>query len=504
MIKNDIDFDYAIKKIIAKTNPKIQEQGEILDSKKFNYTFTQIENTLNTLYEKTRYLEDSIQYAKVFLDTKVREFNNEMQSTMKELESLLDMSKNLSYISYNVPLKANSIPINDRDSTVNGLSPLIVKENALTLGYKSSKTFEPSSVDRKCDSIPYDDNLKTMCKDKKYTTIYLEEKAIADGLRETLVFYFANPITINILDFKSVNSSIRNIRFGLINGIEESASDYNLSIKNEYRTCIYIKIDLVCTNYNTVIYEVEKDKITENLWNDLKEYEMSKITSLNKTNKLNSEYIISRTTFNKITGEQEKVNFTSPKGKTTVNLKLYSYIFGLDTFTFMDCVQQQSGYFTSDPINIGQLTSAEYISLYASFVKDENTSVEFSIMDGEVETPILPIDVEYIDNEPIFGNLETRFTRIKNVNSKDYIADIIKKDGQLTNINFEDALTMKDGQYSISYKPETIVNWAYPLNREIRVRAYIRTYGTNVKNIPYIDMITIRKFGEETLWTNKY
>ena len=105
MIKNNTDFDYAISKIINPTDPIIQKQGEILESGKFNMNFTEVEATLNTLYEKTRYLEDSIQYAKTFLETKNREFGNEMQSIMKELESLLDMTKNLAYISYNVPLK---------------------------------------------------------------------------------------------------------------------------------------------------------------------------------------------------------------------------------------------------------------------------------------------------------------------------------------------------------------------------------------------------------------
>ena len=232
MIKNSIDFDYAIDKITTSKVPNIQKQDTILDSNKFNSTFKEIESTLNTLYEKTRYLEDSIQYAKTFLDAKVRDFNNEMQSTMKELESLLDMSKNLSYLSYNVPLKANSIFINDRDNTSNNLAPLIVKDNTLTLGYKQHVKYDISSAKRICDSIPYDDNLKDICSNKFYRAIYLEEKLIPNGLVETITFYFAQPITINVLDFKATNCSIRNIRFGLINGIEENALDYKISMKN--------------------------------------------------------------------------------------------------------------------------------------------------------------------------------------------------------------------------------------------------------------------------------
>lgn len=501
MIKNSIDFDYAINKITEEKNADIKEQKNILDSTSFNHTFKEVEETLNTLYEKTRYLEDSIQYAKSFLDTKIRDFNNEMQSTIKELESLLDMSKNLSYISYNVPLKANSIYINDRDSHYNNLSPLIIKDSALTLGYKKINKHKLSSINRICDCIPYDDNLNTAIKTEKYQGIYLEEKLIKDGLRETLVFYFPKPITINVLDFKPINCSVQNIRFGLINGIEERAHDYNLAMTNTYRTCIYIKIDLVCTNYNTIIYEVEKDKITNSLWSDLKQHEVKQSSALlNKDNKLKKEYIISRTTVDRITGQSIKENYSSPDKKDTVFFKLYSYIFGLDSFSFINSVQESSGYFISDYINIGSLTKDEYISLNVSQVKNDNACIEYSILDGEKEIPIIPQDIETIENEPIFNNLETRFVRDINSLNK----EIIKKDGQLIDISYDDAKTMTDGKYSITYTPSSITNVVTPINKEIRIKAYIRMYGSDIKEIPYIDLITIRKYGEETLWINKY
>jgi hypothetical protein len=99
---------------------------------------------------------------------------------------------------------------------------------------------------------------------RKYKTIYLEEKVIPNGLTETFVVYFVEPVTVNILNFKPINSKVKNIRFGLINGIEEPVSDYDLSIGNIYRTCSYIKFDLVCTNFSMIEYTVLRSKITEN------------------------------------------------------------------------------------------------------------------------------------------------------------------------------------------------------------------------------------------------
>ena len=134
MIKDSIDFDNAINNIITKTKTNIILQNNILESEKLNMTFTEIEKSLNTLYEKTRFIEDAIEYATTFLNTKVKEFNDEMYSVMKEIEEDVDSSKKLAYITYNVPLKANNISIKDKNN--NNLQPLILKDKVLTLGNK--------------------------------------------------------------------------------------------------------------------------------------------------------------------------------------------------------------------------------------------------------------------------------------------------------------------------------------------------------------------------------
>ena len=133
MIKDSIDFEYAINKMITYIEPNVQLQGEYLDSEKMNETFKSIEENLNTLYEKTRFLEDSIQYTRAFLDSKIKSFNEEMESITQELESTLDMTKNLSYVSYNVPLKQNELDINDRAESLGKISPLISKDKKLTI-----------------------------------------------------------------------------------------------------------------------------------------------------------------------------------------------------------------------------------------------------------------------------------------------------------------------------------------------------------------------------------
>lgn len=506
MIKDSIDFDHAINKLTTMLEAKMQYQELYLDSNKMNTTFQEIESTLNGLYEKTRYLEDAIQYARVFLDTKIKDFNEEMDAVIKELEGTLNMSKNLAYLSYNVPLKQNDTYQNDRDANQDKLSPLILKDKVLTLGYEQDNDIPYSSVYTVNDSIAYDSTIDSVVDTKSYKAIFLEEKLLQNGLTETMVVYFKEPVTINVLDFVTSNCSIKNIRFGLINGIEENASDYNIEMNNVARTCIYVKFDMVCTNYNTVVYEIDKSKMSDNLWNDLKEYELAKVTNMDKIKKkIEAEYIISRTVTNKITGENTKEKFSTSANKQVGNLVMYSYIFGLDRLNFKYAKPYTTGCFISDYIHVGKMSSVEYLTLNVSHVQDDNCAIEYSILDGNNEIPILPVGIDTVENEPIFPGGQLRFQRNSDTQSSNYMNEIIKKDGQLVDVAFNDAINKNDGQYTITYNPKLDYHKAERiLNESIRVKCYIRTFGTDINNVSYIDMITIRKYGEDALWINKY
>lgn len=506
MIKDNVDFNYAIDKITSKTKPQLYTQETILDSDKMNLTFKEIENALNTLYEKTRYIEDSIAYAKVFLDTKIQDFNEDMNSIIRELETDIDMSKNLSYISYNVPLKENLALLDNRSKDLEKLKPLILKDESLTLDYLNNNDIDFTSIKRISDSVPFEDTLNKTASTKNYKAIYLEEQVHRYGLIETLMISFSQPVTINVFDFKQSNCSITNIRFGLVNGIEERADDYKVLKNNMERTCLYIKFDLVCTNYNEIVYQVDRNKVTENLWNDLREFELSKVNNLSNINKLNAEYIISRSVMDNSTGKFVTERYMSEDKKSINYVKMYSYVFGLDKINFKNVKVEDVGCFISDYINIGELNASTYINLYVDDIKPQNYAIEYSILDGEIERPILPVNYDIIENE-LICNLDTRFNRDYDVMGKNYMPEIIKKDNQLINLTYEEVKSKTDGNYSITYKSgdsSSGHDCAGLYNNDIRIKCYIRRYGGHTEDIPYINMITIRKYGEDSLWTSKY
>ena len=154
---------------------------------------------------------------------------------------------------------------------------------------------------------------------------------------------------------------------------------------------------------------------------------------------------------------------------------MYNYMFGIDSITIKYIEQEQDSCFISQQININELADGEYIQLHVDEVLDEDTTIEYSILDGDVEIPALPFGSKIIKNERIFNALPLRF-------NQDYsLAMTIKKDGITTDISLDDAKTQLLSRFSVDYFPEENYNYT-PINSSIRIKAVIRSYKNTTNN----------------------
>lgn len=501
MINDTIDFDYAINQITKTTEPTIYLQSNVLNSDYLNKSFKDIENTLNILYEKTRFLEDSIAYTKEFLETRINDFHNEINSVLHEIENTADSAKKLSYISYNVPFVKNTKTILDRDGLTN-LRPLVIRNNNLTLNYLIDNDQVFSMWSRMSDSVPYKDNLKNV-KKEPYRAIYLEEKLIGKGIAETIYVYFNEPTIVNTLHIKPVNCHVTNLKFGLINGIEEHIGDYTIDMTVQERVCTYIKFDLMCTNYDSIVYTLDKSLITDNLWSKVQEFEYNQIS--NVETKFDASVILSKTVKSAEDGKKKTIAYNSVDNKTTTTLKMFSYVFGIDEFDIKNSKYYTDGYMISDPVTIGALKENEYIRLEVKHNKNECSEISYAILDGDREIPIAIMNEDWIENELIFGNMDSRF-EMDFDSGMSYEGEIIKKNGVVIETSYIDAKQQalnSDDRFCITYKTGMDYYDYKPLNKTIRIKCYIRTFG-DVKHVPYISSIAIRKYGEESLWINRF
>lgn len=139
------------------------------------------------------------------------------------------------------------------------------------------------------------------------------------------------------------------------------------------------------------------------------------------------------------------------------------------------------------------MSSCSYIKL--SVISNQDISnIEFYIIDGIKEYPILPIETERV-KEKLFYNLDTRFTIDK---TKEII---IYKNNEATSLSLDDinSLDFNSNVYTIEYTPAIQHQIYNPTQDNIKVKLIQRIYNDN--DIPAnIIAMTILKYGGSKIW----
>lgn len=180
--------------------------------------------------------------------------------------------------------------------------------------------------------------------------------------------------------------------------------------------------------------------------------------------------------------------------KEIIEKNMYSYIFGIDSIKVKYIEQEKDSCFISQSINIGEVKPNEYIQLHVKDNVKEYACVEYYLLDGDIEIPLAPAGTKIIKNERLFSSVPLRFAEVRDTDI------VIKKDGLLTDISLDDAKKQILSRFSVDYLSSFKYNYT-PINSNLRVKAIIRKF-TNQIDKSYIDLIKIRKYGGEALWTD--
>lgn len=169
-----------------------------------------------------------------------------------------------------------------------------------------------------------------------------------------------------------------------------------------------------------------------------------------------------------------------------------TYFFGIDEISSYYRMTNKTCGVIFKSITTGRCS---YIELVADTVTNDNCSVEFYIVDGTKETPILPLSCERVVNEKLFFNMNPRFS----VDTKKDIE--IKKNGEIIKRTTDglENLDLSDGLYTISYTPTNAYQY-YPENDTINVKAIQRLYNEDAEP-SYVTNVLIRKYGGGIPWT---
>lgn len=457
---NNFDYDNAINFLLNNKVSNINDnsiilQDKIMNSNDFNSSMNYIEESLNLLYEKTRVLQDIINYSKSYLNNEIDNSIKECKDIFNSIENIKDISKNNNYIKFPISLINDESSQTDRN---NKIIPSAIKiDNKLTFSNNTINEYDIVKMDiirpnNSNNILDINNNTNTM-----YRSLYMTPKPKSD-ITESIVLYFNNEIIpINYINFNYSNCDIQDIIFTLENDKEFSLGNNLGFFKTIYAKKVTIKLKV--KNYIKSEYNYNDSYYKDDFWRN--------IDSINtyKTNNIESNYYC-------------------------------YYLFGFDNLILKQININNECYFCSDEINIGKLKDNEYITLA---VNDSviNGNIEYYILDGNKAIPILPENKTFISDEKIFYHMDPRFNIDTNSNS------YIKKNGEIIDSNFIEAVNKNDTNlYTISYTPK-FNNINKLLNSKIRVKVIIRNYDINsLAYNTFINSITIKKFGGGNLWIN--
>lgn len=456
------DYDKAMKFLLEsnlETNVKknIALQDKILNSNDFNTTFQYIEESLNFLYEKSRTLENVIEYSNLYLKNEINNSINECKSLLLSIEEDRDLTKNNSYIKYYVPFVLGANNYTDRDNSA--ISNTALYDNKLTLANTNINTYRPTniSITQVAKNNNLENTLEDLINNNSYRTFYMFNGPQGNAIKEKITIKLDEPSKINKINMILSNAFVSELKLILEDGNEYVVSKIGL-FKPQVVT--QIDIELNCTNY--IISQI-----------DYKEY--------------SKEHNDFWTAIDTLKADE---NLEVDKSK------FYYYLFGIDNLSIEYVSPEKQSCFYSKDIKIDALKTNEHLTID---VEDsiERGSIEYYIVDGTETIPILPEKETKVIDEKIFHKTATRFS----YDPEQPI--VIKRNGDIVKMTLQEAINKneKDAVYTVSYTP--IVSNITSLNNDsIKIKAVIRTYDENFNS--FIKTINIKKYGGGKLWTDQF
>lgn len=184
--------------------------------------------------------------------------------------------------------------------------------------------------------------------------------------------------------------------------------------------------------------------------------------------------------------------FTVPRPTFNSDLQRahrFIYFLGLDKLEAKYVAQEKNCIRIMKDIDV---TSAEWIELDVDDYIPDKASIEYYIIDGEKEVPILPNNRKEMKDEKLFPNISTLFE----VKGDNYV---IKKDGDIVPSKLDEIKNNRDAIYSITYSVDG-QNRYKPTSNKVKIKVILRTYD-DTSDAPYIKNINVKIFGGEgTLW----
>ena len=267
MIRTEAELKSAVDFIDEDLELYDFELSEKMTSYEYNLYLQDIEYYLDVLYEKTRTIEDLIEYLDFYSSKKINEAEELLNKNRNILESSIDKFISNKSFTYNVEWDNNAqIDIIDRNGEkING-AVFNINTNNINPGFIEISSTEPTSIIKNSNNDTYSDNIDTCLKDKIYFTSYnldspqIIEETLSFKIDDTSELYFENYL-------KGINCSVS------FNGINENNEAVYKLICNspiskaenfEYKYYIDSELDSAYKNEELIYNKAKSININQN------------------------------------------------------------------------------------------------------------------------------------------------------------------------------------------------------------------------------------------------
>lgn len=272
-------LDYVMKAdVTADLNKDFIYQEEFFNSEDFNHTFTKIEEHLNELYEKTRMLQEIVEYAKAHIRENVNTISEECKSILDSIEISVDSLRNKNYISYPVYFIDTNGPYRDRSNIT--LPRTMIQDRTITLSYNPIKDNIIQNMKRLNSLVCYKENLSDLINNKPYRVFYMIDDPVKDGLIEEIECTLHQEEPINYLDIVPSNCEIVAVKYINEAGIEEYVQDYK-NVVQQRRRIKKIVVYIRAKSYEQKTYYVDESRMKNYFWSIVESNEYENKIGLN-------------------------------------------------------------------------------------------------------------------------------------------------------------------------------------------------------------------------------
>lgn len=218
-ITNSDELNESFLSLMTQLSLPEDNLGNKLNSTSANNLFTTIQNTIDSIYEKLRLLEDVHDFTRKYIQNEFQKNKNAIDNAVHLLEKASDLYQDTENVAHTAKFQTGNI-IFDRDGTPI-YSAETIDGNIIIPGNKNLSSAEPATCVVSSNSVSY---RQIKMPPSEYRSFYALETPEENGIQEEIHLIMTNGSSMNFFHLSAFGCNISDLSFMLKDGSKLDAS----------------------------------------------------------------------------------------------------------------------------------------------------------------------------------------------------------------------------------------------------------------------------------------